>query len=87
MPTIATEAELAVPCRAGRALARKLWRGQGNFSLAFLIHEPDVIDAPMLENLLLITVPRAGMAATRAKAMADAISAYSIAVQPASSAI
>ena len=62
-------------------------RARENFPLAFWIHEPDVIDAPMLENLLLITVPRAGMAATSAKAMADAISAYSIAVAPASSAI
>jgi hypothetical protein len=40
---------------------------------------------PILVNLFLITLPKVGIAETRAKAIADAMRAYSIAVAPDSS--
>jgi hypothetical protein len=48
-------------------------------------YEPEVMLEPMLENFVLMMVPNAGIAATRAKAIAEAIRAYSIAVAPDSS--
>jgi hypothetical protein len=46
---------------------------------------PDVIFEPMLVNLFLMTLPRVGIVATSAKAIAEAIKEYSIAVAPDSS--
>ena len=48
-------------------------------------YEPDVILVPMKANLVLMMPPKTGIEATRAKAIAEAISAYSIAVAPDSS--
>jgi hypothetical protein len=46
---------------------------------------PDVTWVPMYENLDFKIVPKAGIEATNANAMAEAINAYSIAVAPDSS--
>jgi hypothetical protein len=51
----------------------------------FLYYEPLVMLPPMPTNLFLITLPSVGIVATRAKAIAEAMRAYSIAVAPDSS--
>jgi hypothetical protein len=43
---------------------------------------PEVIFVPIFTNLFLITLPNVGIAVTKAKAIAEAMSAYSIAVAP-----
>jgi hypothetical protein len=43
---------------------------------------PEVIFVPMFTNLFLMMLPNEGIAVTKAKAIAEAISAYSIAVAP-----
>jgi hypothetical protein len=68
-----------MPVITGWGILRPPWRA------CFRFYDPDVIESPMPANLLEMTLPRVGIVATRATAMAAAMSAYSMAVAPDSS--